>query len=31
MEELEFQAKLQLLAGRAKDLPAAETEKIKRM
>lgn len=31
MEELEFQAKLQLLAGRAKDLPAAEIEKIKRM
>lgn len=29
MEELEFQARLQLLVGRAKDLPAKEIEKIR--
>ena len=31
MEELEFQAQLQLLVGRAKGLPKAEVEKLRRM
>ena len=31
MEELEFQAQLQLMIGRAKGLPKAEVEKLKRM
>ena len=31
MEELEFQAQLQLMVGRAKGLPKAEVEKLRRM
>lgn len=31
MEELEFQAKLQIITGRAKSLPWAEVEKLSRM
>ena len=31
MEELEFQARLQLLVGDAQDLPADEVEKLSRM
>ena len=31
MEELEFQAQLQLLVGRAKGLPKAEVEKLRKM
>ena len=31
MEELEFQARLQLMVGNAEDLPADEVEKLSRM
>ena len=31
MEELEFQARLQLMVGDAQDLPADEVEKLSRM
>ena len=31
MEELEFQARLQLIAGDVEDLPADEVERLSRM